>query len=190
MQGSEAKNAKLGSELRSLNVWSDNVRGIHEGNDRSVDDQESASLLSGKQDVSKKRGTEDKQGYDGSEKTLSVSQLTERGGVVRTEHGDFKRKKILNVAGWPTEHGSFVKNELGDVGRKKTLNDAERPTEHGSFVKNKLRDVGRKNILNDTERLTVTLYGDSVMNEPDVLEHGRPTFLAIRVILSSFIKTM
>ena len=98
MQGSEAKNAKLGSELRSLNVWSDNVRGMHEGNDRSVDDQESASLLSGKQDVSEKRGTENKQGYDRSEKTLSVSLLTERGGVVRTEHGDFKRKKILNVA--------------------------------------------------------------------------------------------
>ena len=62
--------------------------------------------------------------------------------------------------------------------------------EHGSSVKNKLRDVGRKNILNDAERLTVTLSGDSVMNKPDVLEHGRPTFLAIRVILSSFIKTM
>ena len=169
VKGSEAKNAKLGSELRSLHVWSDNVREMNEGNDRSVNDQESVSLLSGKQDISRKRGTENKQGYDRSDKTLSVSQLTESGGVVRTEHGDFKRKKILNVAGWPTERGSVVKNELGDVGRKK--------------------------ILNDAERLTATLYGDSMMNKPDVnnnvmLEHGRPTSLAIRVVLSSFTTTM
>ena len=169
MKGSEAKNAKLGSELRSLNVWSDNVRGMNEGNDGSVDNQESVSLLRGKQDVSKKRGTENKQGDDRSNKTLSVSQQTESGGVVRTEYGDFKRKKILNVAGWPTERGGVVKNELGDARRKK--------------------------ILNDAERLTTTLYGDSVMNRPDVnnnvmLEYGRPTSLAIRVILSSFIKTM
>ena len=149
-KGSEGKNAKLRSELQSSNVWSDNAKGMNEGNGRSVDDQESVSLLRGKQYVCKKRGTENKQGYDRNKKTLSVSLLTERGGV-KTEHGDFKSKKIWNVAEWPTERGSFVKNELRDVGRKKSLSDVERLTEHGSFVKNVLGDVGRRKSMSDAE---------------------------------------
>lgn len=147
---SEGKNAKLGSEPKFSKVWSDNARGRNRLSERSESDRstgncdtDSVSQLSGKQDVSEKKETENRQEYNRSEKILSVSEpLIESGKSVKNEHGDVKRRKTMSVA----------------------------------------------------EPLNVTDCGDSVMIKPDanmqnssvMLEHARPTFPALRAILSLF----
>lgn len=82
-------------------------------NDRNVEKPgvENVSQLSEKQYVSKKREFKNKQGYNRSKKTLSVSELNERGSFAKNELGDFKRKRILHVAERRNGRDSFVKNE-------------------------------------------------------------------------------
>ncbi|CAD6565846.1 MAG: hypothetical protein ASARMPREDX12_006794 [Alectoria sarmentosa] len=105
---SRGKNAKLGSEPKGASGRSGSGRSI--GNP----ERDSVSQLSGKQDVSKKRGTEKKREDYRSKKTLSVSEpLTERGNSVKNGHGDNKRKKTVNVAELltTTEYGDSVTNK-------------------------------------------------------------------------------
>lgn len=92
--------------MREMNEGSDR-------NDRSVKKPgvENVSQLSEKQYVSKEREIENKQEYDRSEKTLSISELNERGSFVKNEIGDFKRKRISHVAGRLNGRDSFAKNE-------------------------------------------------------------------------------
>ena len=170
----EKKNAKLASEP---SVWSRNARGKKKVSDRSVGrpKRDGVTQSSGKQDVSKKREIENKQGLYRSEKTVSVSgRLTECGKPVKNGPGDVKRKIVrepptVSVSERLTERGKPVKKGHGDVKRRKTVR----------------------------EPLTVTDYAETVMNAPDantlnssvLLERTRPIFLALRVILPLFTKT-
>ena len=200
------KNAKLGSEP---NVWSRNARGKKKASDRSVGrpKRDGVTQSSGKQDVSKKREIENKQGLYRSEKTVSVSgRLTERGKPVKNGPGDVKRKIVrepltVSVSEPLTERSKPAKNGHGDVKRRKivreplTVSVSERLTERGKPVKTGHGDVKRRKTVR--EPLTVTDYAETVMNAPYantlnssvLLERTRPIFLALRVILPLFTKT-